>query len=48
MVVAWKDKRVETALSTKHDGSLGVITRKKKKGHSEPLCITECNQYMSG
>ena len=32
MVVAWKDKRVVTALSTKHNGSLGVITRQKKKG----------------
>ena len=54
IVVAWKDKRVVTALSTKHDGSLGVITRNKKKGRSKteqivkPLCITECNQYMSG
>ena len=54
MVVAWKDKRVVTALSTKHDGSLGPITRKKKKGGGEtekimkPLCISEYNLYMSG
>ena len=43
MVVAWKDKRVVTALSTKHDGSLGVITRKKKKGHGK----TESNSETS-
>ena len=54
MVVAWKDKRVVTALSTKHDGSLSAITRRKKNGHGEteqivkPICVTEYNQYMSG
>ena len=54
MVVAWKDKRVVTALSTKHDGSLSTITRRKKRGHGEteqvlkPQCIIEYNQYMSG
>ena len=54
MVLAWKDKRVVTALSTKHDGSLAAITRRKKRGHGEteqimkPLCIIEYNQYMSG
>ena len=31
MVGAWKDKRVVTALSTKHDGSICVITRKKEE-----------------
>ena len=54
MVVAWKDKQVVTALSTKHDKSLGAITRRKKKGHGKTeqimkfLCVTEYNQYMSG
>ena len=54
MVVAWKDKKVVTALSTKHDGSLAAITRRKKKRHGKteqimkPLCVTEYNQYMSG
>ena len=53
MVVAWKDKRVVTALSTKHDGSLSTITRRKKRGHGEteqvlkPRCIIEYNQHMS-
>ena len=53
-MVAWKDKRVVTPLSTKHDESLGIIAR-KKKGHGEiaqimkPLYIAEYNnQYMSG
>ena len=54
MVLAWKNKRVVTALSTKHDGNLAAITRRKKRGHGEteqimkPLCIIEYNQYMSG
>ena len=54
MVLAWKDKRVVMALSTKHDGSLTAITRRKKKGHGKteqimkPLCVMEYNQYMSG
>ena len=49
MVVAWKDKKVVTALSTKHDRSLAAITRRKKKGHGKteqimkPLCVTEYN-----
>ena len=30
MVVAWKDKKVVTALSMKHDGSLAAITWRKK------------------
>ena len=54
MVVAWKDTRVVQALSTKHDGNLSSINRRKKKGHDEtetilkPQCIIEYNQYMSG
>ena len=32
MVVAWKDKRVVTALSMKHNGSYAAITGRKKKG----------------
>ena len=34
-VVACKDKKIVTALSTKYDGSLAAITRIKKKGHGE-------------
>ena len=30
MVVGWKDKRVVTALSTKHNGRLGIITQKRR------------------
>ena len=49
MVVAWKDKKVLTALSIKHNRSLAAITRmKKENGKTEqimkPLCITEYNQ----
>ena len=53
-VLAWKDKRVAKAISTKHDGSLQTISRRKKGGHGEmeniekPVCICEYNQYMSG
>ena len=53
-VLAWKDKRVVKAISTKHDGSLRTISRRKKGGHGEmeniekPVCICEYNQYMSG
>ena len=53
-VLAWKDKRVVKAISTKHDGSLCTISRRKKGGHGEmetvekPVCICEYNQYMSG
>ena len=54
MVIAWKDRRVVTVLSTKHNGSLAAITRRRKKGCGEteeilkPLCITEHNLFMSG
>ena len=47
MVVPWKDNKVVTALSTKCDGSLAAITRRKKNGHGEteqvmkPPCVTE-------
>ena len=53
MVVAWKHMK-HVSLSTKHDGTLSCISRRKKKGHGEtetilkPQCIIEYNQYMSG
>ena len=54
MVVAWKDKRVVTAISTRHDGGLATISRRRKKGQGEmehlvkPKCIIEYNRFMSG
>ena len=30
MIIAWKDTRVVQELSTKHDGTLSFITRRKK------------------
>ena len=53
-VLAWKDKQVVKAISTKQDGSLQTISRRKKGGHGEmeniekPVCICKYNQYMSG
>ena len=44
VVVAWKNRRVVTALSTKHDENLGVITR-KKKGHDETEKIVKPLHY---
>ena len=31
MVIPWKDRRVVTASSTKHNGSLAAITQEKKR-----------------
>ena len=54
MVLAWKDKRIVKAISTKHDGSVLPITRRKKGGHRaieevmKPASIVDYNQHMSG
>ena len=29
MILAWKDKRIVKAISTKHDGSISSITRRE-------------------
>ena len=49
MIVAWKDKRVVTAISTKQDDSLVLIRRREKGGHEtmevvmKPAVIAEYN-----
>ena len=54
MVLAWKDKRIVKAISTKHDSSVVSISRRKKGGHGameevqKPVCICDYNQHMSG
>lgn len=54
MVLAWKDKRVVKAISTKHDNSMEIVQRWKKKGKGEkeevekPSCIVAYNSKMSG
>jgi len=53
-VLAWKDKRVVKAISTKHDASTTTITRRIKRGGgateevSKPACIVDYNKYMAG
>ena len=54
MVLAWKDKQIVKAISTKHDGSLCSVTRRRKGGRGameegmKPACIVDYNQHMSG
>ena len=54
MVMAWKDKRIVKAITTKHDNSLVTIRRRKKGGHGameevqKPACIIDYNEHMSG
>ena len=54
LVLAWKDKRVVKAISTKHDASTTTVTRRKKRGGgvmeevSKPTCIVDYNKHMSG
>jgi len=54
MVLAWNDKRVVKAISTKHDALMTTITRRKKHGCgameqiSKPVCIVDYNKNMSG
>ena len=53
-VLAWKDKRIVKAITTKHDNSVVSITRRKKGGHGETeeiqksVCFWDYNQHMSG
>ena len=54
MVLSWKDKRIVTAISTKHNDSAVQITRRKSGGNGEneivfkPNVIVDYNQHMSG
>jgi len=54
LVLAWKDKRVVKAISTKHDASTTTVTRRKKRAGgvmeevSKPTCNVEYNKHMSG
>ena len=54
MVLAWKDKRIVKAVSTKHDSSVISITRQKKGGGGvmeeveKPVAICDYNEHMSG
>ena len=54
VVMAWKDKRIVKAITTKHDSSLCYIERRKRGGHGEvesipkPCAIDDYNQNMSG
>ena len=54
LVLAWKDKRVVKAISTKHDASTTTVTRRKKRGGgvmeevTKPTCIVDYNKRMSG
>jgi len=54
LVLAWKDKRLVKAISTKHDASTTTISRRKKRGGGamedvhKPTCIADYDKYMSG
>ena len=54
MVLAWKDRRIVKAISTKHDSSVISITRWKKGGGGvmeeveKPVAICDYNEHMSG
>ena len=53
MILAWKDKQIVKAISTKHDGSVCSIMRRKKGGHGamekvmKSVFIVDYNQHMS-
>ena len=53
-VLAWKDKRIVKAITTKHDNSMVSVTRRKKGGHGDieqiqkPVCVCDYNKHMSG
>ena len=53
-VLAWKDKRIVKAITTKHDDSMVSVTRRKKGGHGEReliqklVCVCNYNKHMSG
>ena len=54
MVLAWKNKQIVKAISSKHGGSVCSIIRQKKGRHgameelSKPVSIVDYNQHMSG
>ena len=53
MILAWKDKRIVKAISTKHDSSVMSIKRQKKGGGpmeevKKPVAICDYNEHMSG
>jgi len=54
LVLAWKDKRLVKAISTKHDASTTTISRRKKRGGGameevrKPVCIVDYNKHMCG
>ena len=54
LVLAWKDKRLVKAISTKHDASTTTITRRIKGGGgateevNKSACIVDYNKYMAG
>ena len=54
MVLSWKDRRIVTAISTKHNDAAVPITRRKKGGNGEfeiimkPEVIVDYNKHMSG
>ena len=54
VVLAWKDKRIVKAISTKHDAAVSTVTRRKPRGGGEmeeiekPNCIVDYNKHMSG
>ena len=53
-VLAWKDKRIVKAITTKHDNSMVSVTRRKKGGHGDieqiqkPVCVCDYNKHMPG
>jgi len=54
LVLAWKNKRIVKAITTKHDASVTFVSRRKRKGGgqlewvSKPVCIVDYNRYVSG
>lgn len=54
MVLAWKDRRIVTSISTKHDDSASPVSRLKKGGKGaretvlKPEVIIDYNEHMSG
>ena len=53
MTICCMDKKPVGVLSSKHNGSMIEISRRKKGGHGEievfkPACICDYNQHMSG
>ena len=52
MVLAWRDNKLIKAISTKHDGCLATITRRKRgtadtENVWKPACIIDYNQHIA-